>query len=318
MIKTVDLIGIGDPILDLAVEMEKLPESNTNAKLYGCCFQGGGNVPTALAAAGRLGLKCAILGIMGDDMAGNANIADFQFNHVDASHLTVDPGKRTNFNVCITERYNKGKVLLSHAGSCRPFDVSDLDEKFIKSARMLHIGFFTPPVVQACEWIHEAGGKVSIDAAYYRPCIHEYYRHIDLFIGSETYFKAMPGTPSLEEAMRSIQKQGPEIVIFTLGENGCRGVYGENAFELPAFEVEVVDTTGAGDVFHGAFDYAYLQGWDVERCARFASGVSAIICTRPGGRAGIPDLSTLTRFLEEGVIDYTEIDERVRHYKQGF
>ena len=172
--------------------------------------------------------------------------------------------------------------------------------------------------MQACEWIHEAGGKVSIDAAYYRPCIHEYYRHIDLFIGSETYFKAMPGTPSLEEAMRSIQKQGPEIVIFTLGENGCRGVYGENAFELPAFEVEVVDTTGAGDVFHGAFDYAYLQGWDVERCARFASGVSAIKCTRPGGRAGIPDLSTLTRFLEEGVIDYTEIDERVRHYKQGF
>ena len=90
MKKTVDLIGIGDPILDLAVEMEKLPETNTNAKLYGCCFQGGGNVPTALAAAGRLGLKCAILGIMGDDMAGNANIADFRFNHVDASHLTVD------------------------------------------------------------------------------------------------------------------------------------------------------------------------------------------------------------------------------------
>ena len=95
-------------------------------------------------------------------------------------------------------------------------------------------------------------------------------------------------------------------------------MYGENSFELPAFKVNVVDTTGAGDVFHGAFDYAYLQGWDVKKCARFASGASAIKCTRPGGRAGIPDLLTLTRFLEEGVIDYTEIDERVRHYKQGF
>jgi len=304
--------------LDLAVEMEKLPQTNTNGKLYGYCFQGGGNIPTALAAAGRLGLKCAVLGIMGDDMAGKANIADFQFNHVDTSHLTVDSGKRTNFNICITERYNKGKELLSNAGTCRPFDVSDLDEKFIKSARMFHIGFFTPPVVQACDWIHESGGKVSIDAAYYRPDIHENYKRIDIFIGSETYFNAIPGKPSLEDAIRSIQREGPEIVIFTFGENGCRGVYREKSFEIPAFKVNVVDTTGAGDVFHGAFDYAYLQGWDVEKCARFASGVSAIKCTRPGGRSGIPDLPTLTRFLKDGVIDYTEIDERVLRYKRGF
>jgi len=318
MRKTIDVIGIANPILDLVLEMDQLPPTNTNGKMNEYCFQGGGNVTTALAACGMLGLKCAVLGIIGDDMAGRANIADFKFNHVDISHLIVDSGKRTNFCVCITERRIGGKEFISKGGECRPLAFSDLDEPFIKSARMLHIGGFTPEIIQSCEWIHESGGKVSIDAAYYRPDIYENYRHIDLFIGSETYFNAMPGKPTVEEAVRSIQKQGPEVVIFTFGGEGCCGVCADNYFRAPAFKVDVVDTTGAGDVFHGAYDYAYLQGWEVEKCVRFASATSAIKCTRPGGRSGIPRLAVLNRFLEDGFIDYTEIDERVRRYKRGF
>ena len=79
-----------------------------------------------------------------------------------------------------------------------------------------------------------------------------------------------------------------------------------------------IDSTGAGDVFHGAFNYAYLQGWDVPRCARFSSGVSAIKCTQLGGRAGIPNLATVTRFLEDGVIEREWLDERLKRYRQGF
>lgn len=316
-----DIIGIANPMLDLVVEMEKLPETNTNHRLYEFFFQGGGNVTTALAACGMLGLNSSVIGVVGDDGPGHANIADFQYNHVDTSHVIMDPGKRTSFCLCITERWNKGKEFLSKAGDCRQVEVADLDEAFIKSARMLHIGEFSPAITQACEWIHEAGGKVSIDAAYYRPDIYENYRHIDFFIGSETYFNTMRGKMGEmgeEETMRFIQSQGPEVVIFTFGAEGCRGVYADKYFELPSFAVDVVDTTGAGDVFHGAYDYAYLQGWNVEQCARFASAVSAIKCTRHGGRAGIPDLATVTRFLEEGVIDYTQIDKRVLRYRHGF
>ena len=75
--------------------------------------------------------------------------------------------------------------------------------------------------------------------------------------------------------------------------------------------------TGAGDVFHGAFNYAWLQGWDVPTCARFSSAVSAIKCTRSGGRAGIPTLETVQKYLDTGKIDYTEIEERVAHYRKG-
>ena len=320
--KNFDMIGFGDPFQDLVIELNRLPETNVNIRMNDYCFQGGGNIPTATVAASVLGLRCAILGVVGSDMFGYASVKDFAYNKVDTTHLLLDPGKRTSFGLCVTEREVSGKEFISKAGDYRSLEIRDLDEKFIKSAKILHIGdMLTPAKFQAADWIHESGGKVSIDAAYYRPDIYENYRYLDIFIASETYFNAMCdalGKMDCEQAARLIHAQGPEIVIFTLGEKGCAGVYGGKFFELPAFPIDLVDSTGAGDVFHGAFNYAYLQGWDVPECARFSSAVSAIKCTARGGRAGIPDLKTVQRFLKDGVIDRVWLDQRIRQYRQGF
>ena len=320
--KKFDMIGFGNPFQDLVIELNRLPETNVNIRMNDYCFQGGGNVPTATVAASVLGLRCAILGVAGGDMFGQASLKDFAYNHVDTSHLILDPGKRTDFCLCITEREIGGKEFISKGGDYRNLEISDLDEEFIKSAKILHIGdMLTPAKFQAADWIHESGGKVSIDAAYYRPDIYENYRYLDIFIASETYFNTMKealGEMTCEKAARIIHEQGPEIVIFTQGENGCKGVYEGKYFELPAFKVKLVDSTGAGDVFHGAFNYALLQGWDVPECARFSSAVSAIKCTEHGGRTGIPDLNTVRRFLKDGVIERYWLDERLKQYHQGF
>ena len=321
--KKFDMIGFGDPFQDLVIELNRLPETNVNIRMNDYCFQGGGNVPTATVAASVLGLRCAILGVVGSDMFGYASVKDFAYNKVDTSHLLMDHGRRTSFGLCVTEREVAGKEFISKGGDYRALEIADLDEDFIKSAKILHIGdMLTPAKFQAADWIHKSGGKVSIDAAYYRPDIYENYRCMDIFIASENYFNSMCESKRLmsyEQASRQIRSEGPEIVIFTLGENGCAGVYGNTYFELPAFKVDLVDSTGAGDVFHGAFNYAWLQGWDVPECARFSSAVSAIKCTEHGGRAGIPDLKTVQNFLKDGVIDRTTwLDERLKQYRQGF
>ena len=119
------------------------------------------------------------------------------------------------------------------------------------------------------------------------------------------------------EVMRYVQKKGPQIVIFTFGPDGCMGIYGENTFSMPTMDVPVADTTGAGDVFHGAFDAAYLKGMDVVSAARYATGVSSIKCTQMGGRAGIPDSETLEKFLATGEIDKEKIARRAERYKRG-
>jgi sugar/nucleoside kinase (ribokinase family) len=87
---------------------------------------------------------------------------------------------------------------------------------------------------------------------------------------------------------------------------------------VPAFKnIDVVDTTGAGDVFHGAYLFGLIKGWDSIETAKFACAVSAITCTRLGGRAGIPQLETVLRFLKDGYIDYTDTDKRAEFYEDG-
>lgn len=322
MNKSIDLIGFGDPFLDLVIKVDKLPETNTNCPMNDYCFQGGGNVAAALCAASVLGLKTSLIGCAGDDLFGRMSVSDLKYNGVDVSKMHIAGGKRSNFSICAAETEIGGKEFISSHGNFEQIAPEDLDEDYIKSAKMLHTALITPAAVKACELIHESGGKVSIDAPYFKPHVYENYKHFDIFIGSEMYYSLMCDKLCLnpdeyEKNMKMVQKEGPEIVIFTFGGDGCRGIYGDRYFDIPAIRVDAVDTTGAGDVFHGAFDYAYLQGWDAEKCARFATGVSAVKCTRPGGRAGLPTLEILEKFLETGEIDYTEIDKRVSHYKKG-
>lgn len=327
MEKKYDIIGLATPGQDLVIELEKMPRE-VSSKMYDCCFQGGGWVATALCAAGNLGMRASFCGVVGDDVFGKMIAEDFKYNNVDTSHLIVEKGKRSNFCLCITERAEKSKMLISRPGECREVEPDDIDEEYIRSARMLHVGFVNEGIRKAADIIHTAEGKVSVDAAYYKPYVYENYDIFDIFIGSEYYFNGLLEELGIDvskplsdkekfEVMRYVQSKGPEIVIFTFGADGCMGIYGDNTFSLPAMDVPVVDTTGAGDVFHGAFDAAYLNGLDIVSAAKYATGVSSIKCTQMGGRAGIPDSETLEIFLKTGEIDYEKINRRVEHYKRG-
>lgn len=320
--KKIDLIGFGDPFLDLVVKLDKLPKTNTSCQINDYGFQGGGNVPTACVAAARLGLKTSLIGCVGNDLFGKVGLADLQYNNVDTSKMSVQEGKKSNFCICVTESEINGKEFISKPGDFSDITIDELDVEFFKSTKMMHVALITPAVAKACDIVHEAGGKISVDANYYRAYTYDYYDKIDIFIGSEMYYNAFCKDKKLnpenfKENMKLLQSYGPEIVIFTFGPDGCKGLYEDNYFDIPAIPVDVVDTTGAGDVFHGAFDYFYLQGYNPEECAKFSTGVSAIKCTRPGGRSGIPNLEVLEKFLKTGEIDYTEIDERVAHYEKG-
>jgi len=326
--KKYDIIGIGNPGQDMIVELEKIPYEEVSSKMYDCSFQGGGWVATALCTAGNLGAKTSFLGVIGDDIFGKMITEDFKFNNVDTSHLVVAEGKQSNFCICITERSTKSKHLISRGGRLREVEISDLDEEFIKSAKMIHVGFVNEAVRKAADIIHSNDGKVSVDAAYYKPYVYENYDIFDIFIGSEYYFDGVCEELGMQKAnalsdeekykvMEYIQSKGPEIVIFTFGEHGSMGIYGNEKFVQPAMAANIKDTTGAGDVFHGAFDVAYLNGLSVPEAAKFATGVSTIKCTQLGGRAGIPDLDVLNAFLETGKIDEEKISKRVDKYLHG-
>lgn len=315
-----DVVGVGYPVQDMLVRIEQIPKARVHvlSKILSSSWQGGGMVSTGLVAASVLGASAGMIGVVGGDLYGKACINDFRMNGVDTSHLLVDEGETTNYTIVLTETSTKERCFVANDGSKRELAAEELDEAYIRQAKYLLITEMDAVSIRAAEIAKANGVKVVIDADLYEKRTMDHIHLIDVFICSEEFYRGLFQDEKFITHCREIQAMGPKAAVVTLGDKGCRGVYGDTVIDQKAFtDIEVVDTNGAGDVFHGAFIYGMVQGWEPEYIARFASAVSAIKCTRQGGRAGIPDAKTTKNFLETGRIDYTEIDKRVEIYKNG-
>jgi len=122
---------------------------------------------------------------------------------------------------------------------------------------------------------------------------------VDIAIASDDWVRMALKAKTVQEALEKLFARGVEIAGITLGSEGSIFKTEEEVFRQRGFKVKVVDTTGAGDVFHGAFAYGIAEGWDIRKTAEFASAVAAIKCKRLGGRAGIPDLQEAINFLRK-------------------
>lgn len=311
-----DVVGIDNACMDFIVQIDKIPASNSYEVLRNYSWQGGGKVPTALVALGRLGIETGLIGFFGSDFFGKFCIEDLNRHKVDTSHMICD-GADTTLSICLAERLTKGRSFIFQMGVHRKLDPDELDKDYILSAKYLHIAYVNPISIAAAKLAKAGGVKVVVDADVYNDVTVQNIGLIDVFIASEFFHDDMFKDKNYEENCKKVREKGPGIVVFTLGNKGCVGMDDNGYFEMPTFDVEVVDTTGAGDVFHGAFIYGLIKGWSAREAARFSNAVSSIKCTRLGGRAGIPDLPTVERFLREEYIDYASIDERVEFYKKA-
>jgi sugar/nucleoside kinase (ribokinase family) len=143
------------------------------------------------------------------------------------------------------------------------------------------------------------GMTVVLDAGTMRDESKKLVALVDILIASETFATPLVGIDaSNETALRALHGLGPEQVIITLGQKGSIGLNDRGIIRQAAFQVRAKDTTGAGDVYHGAYIYGLLQGWDMPRCMRFASATAAFKCKRTGAHTGIPDLTAVHEFLK--------------------
>jgi ribokinase len=134
--------------------------------------------------------------------------------------------------------------------------------------------------------------------------MRELVKLTDILICGSQFGMGLTGLADVQEAGEALQQMGPQIVVQTEGDLGSYTSTDGESFHTPAFRIPVVDTTGAGDVYHGAYLFGLLQGWDVHRTAVFATAVAAIKCIRLGGRLGIPNYSEVIAFLQERGYDF--------------
>ena len=317
MEKRFDVIGVENPIMDFAVSINHLPKTDSMSIMHDYLWQSGGNASSAMVALARLGASCSMLGIVGTYQFGKFCRDDMVRHQVDVSHLYTQEGD-TTFTICLAEQETKGRSFIGHMGVNGALTDEQIDEGFIAKARYIHTSMIECSAKKkAIEYAKKHGVLVSVDGGRYTEEAPFIMENADILIISEEFYDAIFPDDRYEENCKKLLEKGPKVVIVTLGSKGCAGADDMgNTFRLPPFSgYPIIDTTGAGDVFHGGFVYAHSQGWDTKTCARFASAVSYINCTSLGGRVGIPDRKMVDQFLETGRIDYTDIEPRREFYR---
>lgn len=326
MEKKFDVIGVENLIMDLALQINKLPATDGISWLKDYCWQSGGNASSAIVALARLGAKCGMIGTAGNDPFGRFCREDMERHGVDISHVKTVEGE-TAFCICLAEAETQGRSFLGKMGTAAPMTPEEVDEDYIAQARAIHLSCApTAAAKYAIEYAKKHGVLTSLDAAGMFDGAVDMAKQVNILIMSEQFYRGMFDNDNYCENCRSLLSDTAKVVIVTLGKRGCAGADANGTFTLPAFDMgyEIVDTTGAGDVYHGGFLYAYLNryqqapyNYDLAACAKFASAVSYINCNTLGGRTGIPSLYMVDKFLNEGVIDKTEIEPRKAFYRNA-
>ncbi|MBK7930044.1 MAG: hypothetical protein IPJ98_22010 [Bryobacterales bacterium] len=262
--------------------------------------QGGGPAATAAVTAARLGVSAGFAGKVGDDDRGRYILAELRREGVDTSACIVEAGAQSAAAFCWVEEGSGNRSIAWHTGTATPMTADDVPADAVRAARILHLDGNQPEAALAAALCaREAGVLVSLDAGTFRPHMARLLELSDIVVASEQFSRELLGRDDPEQAVREMSTRGPRTAVVTMGSRGCLGLAAEAGIRVPAYRLDAVDTTGAGDVYHGAFCAAILAGWDVERAMRFASAAAAIKCTRLGGRTGIPSYAEVCAFLDQ-------------------
>jgi sulfofructose kinase len=306
----IQIVGLGLATLDVLIRLKDMPTWKERNLASGFRFDGGGLVGTAMVAAARLGARAGFVGTAGTDESAELKLRSFVESGVDLSRLVRREGPEDQVVLVYVHEETGERVFAGvRSGTRQPIHPEELDRAYITSADYLHIDglLHHEATMQAVQWMQEAGKTVVMDGSRTNGPMWEGHRelvpYVDVLITGEGFARALTGIDDIWQAGRAVLDIGPRIFCETVGERGSYTVTRDEQFHTPAFRVDVVDTTGAGDVFHGAYIVAMMHGWTPRQCALFSTAVSAIKCTRLGGRAGIPTFEQTIAFLRERGIE---------------
>ncbi|CAA9575234.1 MAG: hypothetical protein AVDCRST_MAG19-3260 [uncultured Thermomicrobiales bacterium] len=298
--RTLDVVGLGFTSLDYLGLVPHLPRLDEGAPLLDFARQGGGPVAQALVTLSRLGASVGFVGRVGDDEAGTAMRAGLVAEGVDIGRLQVEPGATSGQCIILVDHTSGKRSICAHPGSAGEIDPTGLDVPFLCSGRYLHLdGHHSDAALVAARAARVAGVSVCLDAGGPDPRLLELVPLTDVLITGERFAAAAAPNGDFREGAGRLRAMGPRIVVVTRGEHGSFTETADGVFATPAFRVPVVDTTGAGDVFHGAYLFGLLRGWELDAVAEFASAAAAIKCGTLGGRAGIPRRAAVSEFLRD-------------------
>jgi len=291
-----DIVGIGLACLDhlyLLEDIGALPWG----RVLDCAVQGGGPAATAMAAASVLGARCGMVAAVGDDERGQQILAGLRECGVDTSAAAIKKNRASPLVLVLVDSQSGERYFCGLKGPAARVGPHDVNWDYVARARILHTDAFVEGTGGIVRRARQMGLTVSVDGSVEAALEADWVQYVDVFIAGADApeWRAKP-----QEALGTacaIAARGPGTVILTLGEAGCVGLSEAGSFVLEGFTVDVVDTTGTGDVFHGAYVFGLGHGWETREAAMFASATAALSARRLGGRAGLPRLKEVQKYL---------------------
>ncbi|HXW18845.1 MAG TPA: PfkB family carbohydrate kinase [Candidatus Acidoferrales bacterium] len=300
-VERVDVVGVGLNATDTIIRLPHFPTLDSKVRVLSSDIRAGGQVASAMVACQRWGLRTRYVGKVGDDWA-----ADFQQQQFDAagveSHLIREPNCASPASYILVDAKCGERTVLWGRDPRVELHPDDLRREWVVNASALLVdGHDTAAAAQAARWAREAGNPVVGDFDNLYGGVEVLLEYVDHIITSLEFPGRLIGVRDPIQALPRIHaKFKCHLTAATLGRNGVIAWDGVRFIYVPAFRVEAIDTTGAGDVFHGAYVYGIVRGMSLEENLEFSCAAAGLACNAVGARAGIADLEAIEQLIRTG------------------
>ncbi len=302
MSQSFDVLGLGITAVDDLLYVESYPPPDTKVPVLDSARQCGGLTATALVAAARLGSSCAYAGVMGYD-----ELSRFVLERMEEEGINIDYTQRwdnagpAHSRIIVDQTRQTRNIFFEFMGFSGA-DPNWPEPEVIRAARVLFVDHYgIEGMARAARIARQAGIPVVADLERTDPSpfYPELLALVDHLIVSRDFARTLTGEAGPGAAARALWAPGRQVVAVTCGTEGSWYISDDSGppRHQPAFPVETVDTTGCGDVFHGAYASTLARGVSLPERMAFASAAAAIKATRPGGQSGIPTRPVVEAFL---------------------
>ena len=302
-----DVAGVGLNATDTMIVVPGFPAYGGKTLIGREFYSVGGPVATAMVTCARLGLRAKYIGTVGDDERGRLQMDSLRESGINIEHVQQRANCANQSAYIIVDESTGERTVFWSRPDCLALSPAGIAEEQITCARLLHIdGHDTPAVERAARIARNNGIPVTMDVDTVRPGLEHVLPFVDYLIADADFPRRWTGMEDPFDALAALQRQsGARVAAMTLGAQGvlaCVAGSGENNGFVysPGFIVNSIDTTGAGDVFHGAFCYAVLQQMSIAEALEFSNAMAALNCTSFGARGGIATLAEVGIFGQSG------------------
>jgi sulfofructose kinase len=296
-----DVVGVGINATDTILRLPHFPSRDSKVEIASAKVKPGGQVASAMVACHRWGLRARYVGKIGDDAAANFQREELVREGVEA-HWIVALGVSSQSAYILVDDRTGERTILWKRDPKIALAPADLRREWISGARFLLVdGHDTAAATRAARWAREEKIPVVGDFDNLYEGVEVLLECTDFVIASKDFPETLTGEKNLLKSLPEICAEFQcRLTAATLGAEGVLAWDGARFFLCPGFRVNAVDTTGAGDIFHGAFLYGLFQNWKVEEILEFSCAAAALNCEAIGARGGIATLEEIARLREGG------------------